>query len=116
LLTGHFSLHGLDGAEDGGALVHLAGVHLHLAGYLGAVLADGRQDMAGHPVLEQVGVRLVGAEGQLVAAALRDEQRRLSPHTRNLLPVFLRNVQLAWSREPWTIRRMVATNNSFAPA
>lgn len=36
-----------------------------------AVLADGRENVAGHAVLELLGLRLVAAEDQLVEAALR---------------------------------------------
>ena len=44
-----------------------------------AVLADGREDDASDPVLEVPGLGLVGAEDQLVEAALADDVRRCPP-------------------------------------
>lgn len=43
------------------------------------VLADRWEDHPGHPVLEGLGLRLVGAHHQLVEAALGDEPRLVRP-------------------------------------
>lgn len=52
-----------------------------LAGHISAVLTDGREDHAGDPVLELTGLRLVGAEDQLVEAGLGNEGGGLEPFT-----------------------------------
>lgn len=49
-------------------------------------LADARQDLFSHPILEGLGLGLVGTHHQLVEAAFGDEQHPESTFTGNPIP------------------------------
>ena len=55
----------------------MPGRHLLFAHDIATVLANGREDDAGDPVLKGTGFRLVGAHDHLVQAALADDRELL---------------------------------------